>query len=306
MAVNVLRRLRPFTALILLHVAVLGLAVAVIVSTKGLPKTDKEAIVVLPVHGVITMDGGRFSGEVDVSDLVEEINQLREKEHVKAIVLDINSPGGSVGAVQAVYSALQKFSAKGKFVVSSFGDVAASGGYYIACAGQRIVSQPGALTGSIGVILQLPNVEGLLTKVGVNMSVIKSGEMKDAGSPFRKLSERERAHFASVVNDSYLQFVDAVKSGRKIEASKLKTVTDGRIFSGEMAMEQGLVDELGGLEEAVEAAKKLAGLEGKNPRIVRRKERASLEQLIGLSGRSPLAEVTKLNRGEAKLLYLMN
>lgn len=304
MLLSMLRRLRPFTALLLLHGAVVLLALAFIIGRKGPPHIDRDTIVVLPVHGVISQGQGGLDN-VDVSALVEEINELRDKDHVKALVLDINSPGGSVGAVQAVYYALQKFTAKGKTVVSSFGDVSASGGYYIACAGQKIISQPGSLTGSIGVIFQLPNAQGLLNKVGVSMTVIKSGEMKDAGSPFRQMSEKERAYFQSVVADSYRQFYDAVKSGRKLEDAVLKPLADGRIFSGQMAKQNGLVDELGGLEEAIETAKKVSGLENKNPRIVHRREKASLQRLLRMTGRSPLKEVAELAPSQAKLLYLM-
>lgn len=301
-----MKRIKPFTLLILLHLLVLVFTVVLLIKQKGKPGIDKEQIVVLPVDGVITMDSGNgLASGFSVDSLVEKINQYREKDSIKAIVLRINSPGGSVGAVQEITTALRKFRAKGKFVVSSFADVAASGGYYIACAGDKIVSQPGTLTGSIGVIMQLPNVQALLGKIGVSMNVIKSGAMKDSGSPFRQMSEEEKAYFTSLINDAYGQFFSTVKEGRKLEDNVLKPLADGRIFSGKMALDHKLIDELGGLEEAIELAKKLSSLEGKNPHIVHVKEKPSLERLLGIFSKSPLNDLAQVSQKEVGLLYLM-
>ena len=305
MPLTALRRLKPFTTLILLHAIVVLAALILLVRQKGVPPPARETVVVIPIHGVISMERGSIGPSMPVSDIVSTINDLREKDEVKAIVLDINTPGGSVGATQAIYHALQKFRAKGKVIVSSFGDVAASGGYYIAVAGQKIVCHPGTITGSIGVLMQLPNVQGLLDKVGVRMSIIKTGDMKDAGSPFRALSERERDYFQKALTESYDQFITAVRTGRSLTAEELRPLADGRIFLGSMAVEQKLADRLGGLEDAIEEAKKLAGLDGKKPRIVHKRPAPSLERLLGMFGKSPIDGLADKVTSSAQILYLM-
>lgn len=300
-----MKYLKPFSMLIVLHIVVLALVVAFLIRQKGQLPTGKEQIVVMAVDGVITIDKSSPLHNVSVEDLVHTINDLREDPNVKALVLRINSPGGSVGAVQEVTSALTKFRAKGKFVVSSFGDVAASGGYYIACAGDKIVSQPGTLTGSIGVIMELPNVQGLLNKIGVSMQTIKSGAMKDSGSPFRQMTDSEKQYFSTLINDAYDQFYQAVKTGRKLDDVVLKPLTDGRIFSGKSAFSNKLVDSLGDLEDAVQLAKTLAGLEDKNPDIVYHKDKPSLGRLLSLMGWSPLKKIESASRTHTSLMYLM-
>lgn len=298
-------RIKQIPFLILLHVIVIAMIAGLVMRKKGLPGHGKEKIVVVPVDGIITT-GSRAGKEVDPDELAKYIKDLREDDNVKAIVLRINSPGGSVGAVQEIYDGLQKFRQKGKVVVASFADVSASGGYYLACAADKIVAHPGTLTGSIGVIMQFPNVEGLLTKIGVSMQNLKSGSMKDAGSPFRKMTEQERAYFATVINDAYSQFYQAVKDGRKLDDAALKTLADGRVFSGRMALDKKLIDQLGSLEEAIDEAKKLAKIENKNPEVVYHEESRSLGRLLKLISRSPAEALTALtDRGETKLLYMM-
>lgn len=300
-----MKKLKPFTLLIILHVLILLVAVVLLARQKGKPAPDREQIVVLPVEGVISMERGSLGRGVSVDEIVRTINELRDKDNVKAIVLRINSPGGSVGAVQEIYSAIVKFRSKGKFVVASFADVAASGGYYIACAGNQIFAQPGTLTGSIGVIMHLPNVQGLLGKIGVAMQTIKSGSMKDIGSPFRQMTEQEKQYFTSLIDDAYNQFYLAVKEGRKLDDATLKQLADGRIFTGRMAEQSKLVDRLGGLEEAVEAAKILAGLAGKKPQIIFHKEKPSLERLMELFSKNPLSDLSSMAATEPLLLYLV-
>jgi len=237
--------------------------------------------------------------------VVNTLKKAREDKDVKAIVLRINSPGGSVGAVQEIYQAILKAKQKGKKIVSSFGDVSASGGYYVACAGDSIYALPGTITGSIGVVMQLPVMEGLLKKVGISFETIKSGSMKDAGSPFRKMTAKEKSYFKVVILDAYDQFYEAVKSGRKIDDRTLKRLADGRIFSGRMALKNKLIDQLGDLEDAIEGAKKLAGLEGKKPEIIYTKERPSLERLMRLLTRSPLSQLESLADNQIQLLYML-
>ena len=152
---------------------------------------------------------------------------------------------------------------KGKIIVASLGDVAASGGYYLAAGSDRIVSNPGTITGSIGVILEFGNLEGLFQKVGLKLEVIKSGLHKDIGSPARALMPEEKAMLQESIDDAYAQFFDAVRLGRRMDAEKLKGLADGRIFTGRQALKAGLVDELGDQEDAIQTAIKLAKLPGR-------------------------------------------
>jgi len=218
-------------------------------------------------------------------------------------VLKINSPGGSVGAVQAIHEALLRFKKSGRPIVSTFGDVSASGGYYIACASDRIVTHPGTLTGSIGVVMQMPNVTGLMQKIGVTMNTITSGDMKDSGSPFRQMTAAEQGYFKALINDAYGQFFEAVKTGRKMADDELRLVADGRVMTGQMALKAKLVDQLGGTKEAIDLAKELAGLSGKKPRIIERHEKPSLDRLLGMFSKSPVSGVTALAEPGPRLLY---
>lgn len=201
--------------------------------------------------------------------IVQNLREIAKTPEIKAVVLRINSPGGTVGAVQEIYNEIKGVRSAGKKVVASLGDIAASGGYYIACAADKIVANPGTITGSIGVFLSVPDLSELFTKIGVRIEVIKSGPYKDIGSSSRPMKEEEKELLQKVVDDAYSQFLEAVKEGRK-EAMKPEEVeknAQGQIFTGREAKELGLVDELGGLEESIKLAANLAGIEGE-PRIV--------------------------------------
>jgi protease-4 len=241
-----------------------------------------------------------------VDDIVDTIDHLSERPEVKAIVLKINSPGGSVGAVQAIHSSLLRFRKSGRHVVSTFGDVAASGGYYVACAGDKIVSYPGTLTASIGVVMEMPNVTGLLQKFGVRMDAITSGPMKDAGSPFRAMTPDEQKYFKALVLDAYGQFFDAVKTGRKIPEADLRKIADGRVMSGRMALDAKLVDKLGGYADAVDLAKEISGLSGKNPRIIVHEQKAPFEKLLELMSKTPTDRLMDFAETGARLSYILN
>jgi protease-4 len=298
------RRPKPFTILAVLHAVVLGAAIAALTRHAPAQRHGKDTIAVIPIEGVITMGrAGGLSRGGSVDDLVAAIDSLTERKDVKAIVLKINSPGGSVGAVQAVYEALQRFRKDGRPVVSTFGDIAASGGYYVACAGDRIVAHPGTLTGSIGVVMETPNVTGLMQKVGFSMNTITSGAMKDAGSPFRPMTADERAYFKSLIDDAYGQFFDAVKNGRHLTPEALKPLADGRVFSGQMALKAKLVDQLGGTKEAIDIATELAGLKGKKPRVIEQKDKPSLDRLLQLFSRSPVSDLAAMAQTGPLLLY---
>lgn len=299
-------RVKPFSLLVIFHAAVLILTIGFLIKQKGHPKPGKDTIVVVTIDGVITNERGALSNGMSVDSLVDAINDFRDQDDIKALVLRIDSPGGSVGSVQEIYSSLKKFKEKGKPIVASFGDISASGGYYLAAAADKIVCHPGTLTGSIGVIMQMPNVEGLLGKVGVKMSSIKSGAMKDIGSPFRPMTPEERASFQELILDAYSQFYKAVKLGRKMQDADLKPLADGRVFSGRMAVDNHLADQLGDLEDAIGVAKKLGNLEDKNPSVVYHTEERPLERLLSLFAKSPLHDIAAMATGhKARLMYIL-
>lgn len=250
------------------------------------------AVVVLSALVPLILDGAWFGGErvavvriegviVDSRDAIEELRKFRENPNVKAIVLRIDSPGGGVVPSQEIYSEVLKTRTEGRVkVVTSMGNLAASGGYYIAAATDRIVANPGTLTGSIGVIMELANVRGLMEKVGVQSVVIKSGKHKDLASPFRTMSVEDRAILQTVLDDVHDQFIQAVAAGRAMKVDQVRDLADGRIFTGRQARTVKLVDELGDLQDAIKLAGKMGGIAGE-PRVVETRKRFSLRDLLG-------------------------
>lgn len=239
-----------------------------------------EKVAVLDITGIITKS----------DSTIKLLHTYRDDPNIKAIILRINTPGGSVAPVQEIFSELRKLD---KPLVASMGSTAASGGYYIACAADTIVANPGTLTGSIGVIMQFTKIKGLYDKVGVEHQVIKSGKFKDSGSMFRDLSEDDIAILQETVDDVYNQFVDAISESRNdtLTREEIVKLADGRIFSGRQAHEHKLVDKLGNLQDAIVVAGELGKIEGK-PRVIRRERRTSLlEQLIGIKHNPHLDEI---------------
>jgi protease-4 len=198
--------------------------------------------------------------------LIKALKEIEEREF-KALVLRINSPGGSVGASQEIHDAIEKLKEKGVKVVASFGDISASGGVYISCAADQIVSNPGTITGSIGVIMHSSNFKTLYQKIGIESEVVKSGPYKDMFSSHRALSEEEKVILQDMINNAYEQFVGVVAKGRNIEVEKVKEFADGRIFTGDQALELGMVDKLGSLKDAINYAAELVGIEDE-PKII--------------------------------------
>ncbi|MCK4690998.1 MAG: signal peptide peptidase SppA [Desulfuromonadales bacterium] len=196
---------------------------------------------------------------VDAQQLIEQISEFRNSRAIKAVVLRIDSPGGGVAPSQEIHAELKRL-AEEKPLVVSMGSVAASGGYYLAVAGERIFANPGTITGSIGVIMSLPDYQGLMGKIGVRTEVVKSGQFKDIGSSTRDLSDADRQLLQEMIDNVHAQFVQAISEGRNIPVERLRTFVDGRIFTGEQAQTVGLVDELGTLSDAVEYAAKVSGL----------------------------------------------
>jgi protease-4 len=232
-------------------------------------------------------EGGDKVGVVEITGTImdskrtlKELNHFADADHIKAIVLRIDSPGGSVGPSQEIYDAVKRIRAKKK-VVASMGSLAASGGFYVACAADKIYANPGTLTGSIGVIMEMPNVQGLLKWAGVEMNTLKAGKMKDSGSPFRDMTPEERAYFEGMLADVHEQFIEAVAAGRKLTVEEVKPLADGRVFSGRQAKEAKLVDELGGIEAAVAEAGKLGGISGEPKTEYPHKEKKLLRELMG-------------------------
>jgi len=221
----------------------------------------------------------RIEGPImDSKDLVEEIREHAKDNSVKAIVLRIDSPGGAVAPSQEIYAEVKKAAAIKKVVVS-MGSIAASGGYYIAAPATRIFANPGTLTGSIGVIMEIPNVEELMKKIGVKSEVVKSGKNKDMGSAFRAMQPEGRQILQDVLDNVHAQFIKAVAEGRKMTIEDVRSLADGRIFSGEQAQALKLVDELGTLDDATRAAAKMAGL-GEDPDVVVKKDKLSLFDML--------------------------
>lgn len=211
-----------------------------------------DKIAVVEVDGIIT----------ESESISKQIKEFGERDDIKVIVVRINSPGGGVGPSQEIYREIKKVNAKKK-VVASMGAVAASGGYYIAAAANKIVANPGTITGSIGVIMEFANAEELLSKIGFKGYVIKSGEYKDIGSPLRGMKENEKRLLQNVIDDVHRQFVDVVAENRKLKVDVVKKIADGRIFSGQQAKEIGLVDKIGNFQDAIDIAASIANIKGK-------------------------------------------
>lgn len=252
--------------LTVLVVVLIALSVVIALVQKNVPIGEKVAIV--RIEGPI----------IDSKQAVEDINDYVKNQSVKAIVLRVDSPGGAVAPSQEIHEEIRKATAKKKVVVS-MGSIAASGGYYVSAPASRIFANPGTLTGSIGVIMEIPNIEGLMGKVGVKTEVIKSGQHKDMASVFRGIGKEERKILQGVLDDVHEQFIGAVAEGRKKQPADIRRIADGRIFTGRQAVALGLVDELGNLEDAVRAAAKLAGIPGE-PDVIEREEKTSILNLL--------------------------
>jgi protease-4 len=224
----------------------------------------KDKILLVDLSGVISSESreGFYTYPSLLATIKEELSKAAKDERVKAMVVRINSPGGTVTASDIIYHELKSFKATRNIpIVASIMDVGASGGYYIASAADAVMAHPSSVTGSIGVIMLTVNARGLLEKVGVEANAVTSGPRKDMGSPFRQMLPEERAIFQSVIDSFYERFLHVVREGRpNLSAEQIKKLADGRIYSGEQAKQSGLVDEIGYLDEAVDLAKKKAGL----------------------------------------------
>ncbi len=203
---------------------------------------------------------------------VRQLKRYARDESIPAIVLQINTPGGTAAVAEEIYRQVEDVRREGKKVVASMGPMAASGGYYVACAADTIMANPSTLTGSIGVQMRLPSTEELFRKIGVDFRVIKSGPHKDIGSPYRPMTKEEKRILQAVIDDSYEQFLEVVMEGRQMSREEVLAVADGRIFTGRQAQQMNMVDELGTYDEAIIMAARMVGIEGE-PHLIRERPR---------------------------------
>ncbi len=266
------RRLTVLAAAVLVYLGVAGLFV---ISVGGMSRGEGGPALFGPRVAIVELEGVIL----EVDDLVRELKSHRENPTVRAVVMRINSPGGVVAPTQELHDAVLRLRQAGKPVVASLGSVAASGGYYVAVACDQIYANPGTLTGSIGVIMQLANVEQLMKKVGVDYVVVKAGQFKDIGNFSRAMTPEERRVMQMLLDDVHGQFIGAVATGRKLAREEVVRFADGRVFSGVQAKELKMVDTLGGLEDAVLGAAKLAGIPTP-PNVIQQRRRFSIVDLL--------------------------
>jgi protease IV len=224
---------------------------------------------VIEIEGTIT----------DMKDAMEDVVKFKEDDSIRGVILRINSPGGAVGPTQEIYSEIKKMKRLKKVYVS-MGSVCASGGYYIAVTGDKVYASPSTITGSIGVIMQQTVVEDLMKKIGVEANTIKSGIMKDTGTPFRKMRDDERQYLQGVIDSIYEQFVNDVAEGRKLPVDRVKQLADGRIYTGLQAKETGLVDNIGNFYDVVDDMQKTLGIRGKPSLVYGKRPFSFLRWLI--------------------------
>jgi len=225
--------------------------------------SDRSELTVSPGVGLVTVKGLIL----DPLETVKQLHDFGKNDKVKAVVVRVDSPGGVVGPSQEIWAAVRTLREK-KPVIVSMGSVAASGGYYIAAPATLIYANPGTITGSIGVLMKFSNLEGLMGKVGLKSFTLKTGKFKDVGSPARTMSDEERAMLQSVIESTHSQFIKAVAEGRKLPEEKVREIADGRIFSGEQALQHKLVDRLGTLQDAVAEAGRAGGISGE-PQVIK-------------------------------------
>ena len=265
--------------IILLTAAVLGGIFFVVLfltsSFSGRKNADGLSVIGTDRVAMVKIEGILLSSE----HVVEELNDYADDSSVKAIVIRIDSPGGGVVASQEIYNAVKNAKKEGKKIIVSMGSVAASGGYYVAAAADKIVANPGTLTGSIGVKMEFANVEKLLEKIGVKGMVVKAGEFKDIGSPYRDMTAQEKKLLQDVIDDVHNQFIKAVAEGRNLPEAEVRAIADGRIFTGQQALALKLVDQMGDLGDSIRLAGSLAGIKGRPKVVEKRKKIPFLEYL---------------------------
>ena len=254
--------------ILLIFTFIAGIGSGFIMSGKG-GFSGGDKVAVLKVEDVI----------LDDQSYLDSITKIKEDKQIKAVVVRIDSPGGAVGPSQEIYSELKKLR-KDMPVIASIGNVGASGGYYIACAAEKIYANPGTITGSIGVVAEFANYEKLLEWARVDVEVIKSGKYKDVGSPFREMTVEDREYMQGLINNVYSQFKSAVAESRGLDTAQVDKVADGKIFTGEQAKELKLIDETGTLNDAIDLAAKKAGIKGQPNLVYYPKKKSQFMELL--------------------------
>ena len=252
-----------------------------------------EKVGIIKIEGVI----------LDSEQVLRQLEEFENSKSVKAIVLRINSPGGAVAPSQEIYKEIKRVKEKKK-IVTSMGSVAASGGYYIACATDEIFANPGTITGSIGVIMEFANFKNLMEKIGVSSETIKSGKLKDTGNPMRDMTDEEKKYLQEVILDVYEQFVEDISKGRNISKEKIYPIADGRILTGRKALEEKLVDKIGTIKDAINRAAVLGGIKGKPEVVYAKKKRINFFDMVFEEGKSMINNY--LNEKDFSINYMMN
>jgi protease-4 len=240
-------------------------------------KKSRHRVAVIVIEGIISDNDSLGASRSKVISMLKEA----ERRRVQALVLRVNSPGGSVAACQEIFAALSRLKEQGVTVVASMGDVAASGGVYISMAASEIIANPGTVTGSIGVIIRSTNLSDLYQKIGISPKIVKSGPHKDMLATYRSFSRDEESLLQGVIDDTHLQFVETVAASRRKSASEIKTLADGRILTGRQALEAGLIDALGDLDYSIQRACSLVGITDKPDVVYIKQKRRLWQRLAG-------------------------
>lgn len=272
----------------------LGLVVVILISVWGFfsfRSLSLVGIAMLPIEGILDSGESESTLTMEVTGARTVSQLLRQSirdPRVKALVIFIDSPGGSAAAAQEIFHAIRRFKERtGKPVIAAMGDISASGGFYVACAADKIYALPSTLTGSIGVIWQSVNVEHLLTNLGIKPETLKAGQFKDIGSFFRSMTQKERELLQQMLNDVHNQFIADVAKGRNLPIEKVRSIADGRILTGKQAKALGLVDELGSLDDALREARRQVNLPETAPVWVLERKRGLVDVLLGTKVFSP-------------------
>ncbi len=290
---------KKFIAGVVLGIVALTLVFAAVSLPGGKPPGNnrgKGEVGIVYIEGVIANGGtgGSSLGDSAASeDIAAILREAARDPLLKAVVIRLNSPGGTAAAAQEISAEVERLKKSGKKVVASMGDTAASGAYWIAAGTDRIVANPGTTTGSIGVIMERYDLQGLYEKIGVGTETFKSGPHKDMGSAGRPSTAEERAIFQSMIDDIYSQFVEFVAQGRHRDLEEIKTLADGRVYTGRQAMELGLVDQLGDLHDAVLLAGSMAGITGE-PSVMNLGPKNIFRQLFGITSANAFRQAAQL------------
>ena len=291
--------------IVLLTAAVLGGIFFVVLfltsSLSGRKTADGLSVMGTDRVAMVKIEGILISSE----HIVEELNDYADDASVKAIVIRIDSPGGGVVVSQEIYNAVKNAKKEGKKIIVSMGSVAASGGYYVAAAADKIVANPGTLTGSIGVKMEFANVEKLLEKIGVKGMVVKAGEFKDIGSPYRDMTAQEKKLLQDVIDDVHNQFIKAVAEGRNLPEADVRAIADGRIFTGQQALALKLVDQMGDLADSIRLVGSMAGIKGR-PRVVEKRKKIPFLEYLKEESSTWIADVIQngIGKSSVTLQYL--